>query len=259
MGKVAELLFMDPSMVFGWSTLALVLFVDADERTSALMFHPPRMDEAFEFFTAPAMLCLYFYVALAVGSTMNCDWSRVSATDMRRAGWCLSNGAIFQLTMDGLSGEHKLLPLLSKNYELLDRRFRAVPQDQGGAHSGERILVFIVANIELFLDVPLCFLAFYSVVHQKSWRHEVQLVLYTLQWAGLIFYIGPEFLSECQNLPPIGVPGCNPPFTLYNLFYFYFAAIVLNVVWFFVPTYMGYNLIKESAALKDKAAKVKSQ
>ena len=64
----------------------------------------------------------------------------------------------------------------------------------------------------------------------------------------------PDYMTGCLNMHPMGEPGCMPPFTPFNLFFVYFGVLI-NWIWFFVPTYMLYVLAVEDCQA-DKEAKM---
>eukprot|EP00937_MAST-01D_sp_MAST-1D-sp2_P008265 g8265.t1 len=105
---------------------------------------------------------------------------------------------------------------------------------------------------------PLCLLAYlaYRAAPGSTLgllREELELVTLLFQLCGTIWFVGPELLTECRNMVPIGVAGCLPGTKPYELMYFWFAVGV-NVVWVLVPLVMIVAAMQRNAALKAQAA-----
>lgn len=69
------------------------------------------------------------------------------------------------------------LPLMEKNYHLMDLRFKHVGSKPHSPSRSEVNLVFTITTLELFVMSALCYLAFYGIRMRTAWSHEAEIVL----------------------------------------------------------------------------------
>ena len=140
-----------------------------------------------------------------------------------------------------------------ENYEYLDNRFRSVPFSKGGPHHSEALSAHIVVMMELFVMIPLCLVCFVGVLSQKKWAQEAEICLCVIHIMGTTFFSIPPLVDHCIGLAPIGQVGCFPSvFSLFNLFYYYFA-FGINLLWIAVPAMYIYQAVASNYSLKLQA------
>ena len=95
---------------------------------------------------------------------------------------------------------------------------------------------------------------FVGLYQRATWRRELEVCVCTLQMFGNAMFVGPELLTGCLNMVPIGTKGCTAGLTAYELFFFWFA-VGINAIWLVVPAYFLVTNVLESAAQKKGAVK----
>jgi len=255
MATVAKF-FLDPTCAFALSTLLSVLFVKGELATKTLVFKKFDPEEAIEYLTDTPILVGVGVVVLTLAMVGQCE--KVARANQMRASWFLWNAAVFHIMMDGCSGGLNRPALMGANYRILDNRFRThIPESKGGPHHGEAAGGFVVVMVELLIMSVLCIITCVGIMKNKPWHHEMQALMSAVHLFGVIMFVVPEFLTQCQNMAPIGEKSCLPELTPFTFFYYYFG-VGANLVWVFVPLYLGYTAIMESAEIKAKAMKLKT-
>lgn len=137
---------------------------------------------------------------------------------------------------------------MDQNYQILDRRF-ILPETN--ASEGDVAVAKLCVNMEIVVHMPLCVATYVGIVTGALWSHELEVLTLAIQLVGMIFFVGPDFMTECMNMVPHDKPGCIPGFSFFEFFYFWFGVSV-NFVWFFVPITMLVSAIRRSVSLKTK-------
>lgn len=169
--------FIDPFGLFALSTFFSLLFVRADESSQTLELKLPTVDEALAYFNCPLFFGVFGALLLSLLLTSG-DFKRNKLTqaDIRLAAWFLWSGTIFHVAMDGGGVVFKQPPLLRENYQRMDNRFRShVPFTRGGPHESEVLGAMTVVLVEIFVQAPMCLVAFFAVMKRWSWRNEIAL------------------------------------------------------------------------------------
>merc|ERR1711971_649017 len=151
---------------------------------------------------------------------------QLTVSESLAANWYLWNTVVFHLLLDGFGGILAMLPLMHKNYRLLDRRYRfelvgqSVPEAPLAA---EVAIVTVINYMEIFVHAPLTLASFWGVCYRSPWRQPVQAVALTVQLVGAVLFGMPDLLTGCENFQPLGKKDCMPPFDLFHFFYVYFG------------------------------------
>eukprot|EP00054_Salpingoeca_dolichothecata_P019712 m.122891 g.122891 ORF g.122891 m.122891 type:complete len:245 (+) comp23363_c0_seq1:81-815(+) len=192
-------------------------------------------DEIIQFFREPAVI-FTFGVLLATILISIRKAKPVQPWEIRSANWYLMNGTVIHILMDGLVGVFGKVPLIYRQYLVLDRRFQthdAVP--------------VIAGATELFVMGPLCLLAYYAIYNQQPWRYPLELVIAIFQLFGTIFFAGAEIYNGCVNVPadyPVGAGGAGcfgePKLEEYYFTFYYFGFWFCNTIWIIVPIRLAW-------------------
>ena len=167
------------------------------------------------------------------------DYPALPDADRRSANWYLANGAIIHIAMDGLTGGYGCLPLMNDNYEKLDNRANGWGAVGTNGLTEDAVSVaYVVFRSELYIMAPLCFLTYIAHYARSPYRPSLAIVTLSAQLWGTVMFVGPEILTGCKNMVPVGVDGClSAGTTPYELLYFWFA-VGANVLWIVVPLLM---------------------
>ena len=182
-------------------------------------------------FSDPAVLAAGAFTAVAV--LIGSDYPALPSAETASANWFLANGAIIHTAMDGMTGGLGFLPLMLDNYQKLDNRF-------SGTTASEDAVAIAATTFrsELFVMAPLCFLTYCAIYARSKFAPSLALVTLSAQLWGTVMFIGPEIMTGCKNMVPIGVTGClAASFSPYELLYFWFA-VGANFLWIIVPLRM---------------------
>jgi len=246
---MSKISLLDPTFIFLSSIIISPLFVKGIEKSQSLEFSLPSFNKIFNYLTDPGFGAILFVVVLGYICVYQ---SKVNLTrnESLLAGWYIWNCALVHVGIDGLCGGFGFLSLMNDNYKLLDRRFRYDLIDlPGGPTLADASGAKLVVHIELTMHSVLTFLAFIGVCYRSPWRQGVELIALTFQLFGALLFVGPELYTGCENLVPIGVAGCFPGFSLFEIFYFWFGVLV-NGVWVVVPAILMYTAIKSDVEEK---------
>jgi len=171
----------------------------------------------------------------------------------------LWNCVVIHVMMDGLAGGHGMLDLMGEQYKNVDRRFRYdLIGKEGGTDHADSANAWAICNIELFMHSTLTFFAFLGVVYRAPWRHTVEAFTLGVQLFGSLIFPAADLLTGCENMQPMGVKTCTPPVTPFFIFFFYFGVII-NFLWFVVPAFMFYNVVRSDVAEKQSLASAKKK
>eukprot|EP01104_Vermistella_antarctica_P018736 TRINITY_DN7059_c0_g1_i1.p1 TRINITY_DN7059_c0_g1~~TRINITY_DN7059_c0_g1_i1.p1 ORF type:complete len:320 (+),score=97.90 TRINITY_DN7059_c0_g1_i1:137-1096(+) len=176
------------------------------------------------YFKDPAMLAGY----IAFGATLFFvgKWKKsLSQGEVRTALWFLFNGAFIHITMDGLTGGHHFLDLLNNHYIQLDKRFL---EDEATS--------WLITQIELFIEAPLCLYAFATVVKRYPSREVFTILASFLQLWGAVIFFFTEIINDFVNVPV----DRNLEFTFDHCLYFWFG-FGANLLWIAVPSWLIYD------------------
>lgn len=222
----------DPSFLFclgALSTPLLLAFRDNPQNFSS---------ELRKYILDPALIAGISYIILAL--LFSRKSLKLSFKEKLISNWFLFNGAIIHLTMDGLSGGHHMLPLMEKNYAIVDQRFKT---DEPNS--------WIITQIELFLMSPLCFLCYLSLRKGNITKFGLCAATAALQLMGTIIFAGSEIVSNFPNTPI----DRKFEFTNHHLLYFWFG-FGCNVIWIIFPTLIMINSVLELGKINNNKEKV---
>ena len=246
-------ILLDPFVLFCLGCLVTPLIVQSsdDDQTVALRGFGDETAELWKaYFTDFALLCAAAFVAAAV--LIASDYPALSPTDTSAANWFLANGAIIHVAMDGLTGGFKYLPEMSKNYEKLDNRALGFGRNDNGLTDDAVAVATVVFRAELFVMAPLCFLTYVSYYSRSKYCPTLALVTLSAQLWGTVMFVGPELLTGCKNMVPIGKDGCYAGFSSYELLYFWFA-VGANFLWIVIPLRMMATIASQIASVSQLA------
>ena len=255
-----------PTIVFFAGIVLCPLFLTGDRESYSLS---PRnwpletpaaqarlVEEAMAYLGDPAMLGAWAFlvVALLLGAF---GGAKLSCRDRRASLWDLLNGAFIHVAMDGLTGGFHLLPLMDAHYRQLDNRCNDdVSHAAGGPSEDAVATATVVFRVELFVMAPLCLLTYLAYrgcslgLGLNALRPELEISTLLFQICGTIWFVGPELLTGCKNMVPIGIEGCTTVGTKpYELMYFWFAVGV-NVVWIIVPLLMLRHTVQQNVSAR---------
>ena len=174
------------------------------------------------YWTDTAVLCAAAYAVVAV--LIASDYPALPGSDTSAANWFLANGAIIHVAMDGLTGGFEFLPMMSENYKKLDNRALGFGNDAKGLTDDAVAVATVVFRAELFVMAPLCFLTYIAYYSRSKYCPALALVTLSAQLWGTVMFVGPELMTGCKNMVPIGMEGCSAGFSRYELLYFWFAV-----------------------------------
>merc|ERR1711920_1190842 len=139
---------------------------------------------------------------------------------------------------------------MGEQYMNVDRRFRYhLIGKPGGTTAPDSASAWVVCTIELFMHSVLTFFAFVGVCRRSPWRHSVEACALAFQFFGSLVFPATDLLTGCENMQPIGVHTCTPPFTPFFIFFFYFGVLV-NFVWAVVPAFCFVRVVLSDVAEK---------
>ena len=241
-------LLIDPTLIFGLSTFFSVLFVEADEFSHLLRFRKFDSNTVIKHLTSPVLPLSLILAVVFFWVTWTADTSNFSNSRFRRVGWYLWNAAVIHL-MDGMVGLGRL-PLMESNFHILDIRFRDETFENGGPHRGEYAVTTTIVLVEIFVMLPLCYLAAIGVIKSAKWGPDIEIIICTIHILGTLIYVAPPLMNECVELAPIGERGClRNPFSLYNFFYFWFG-FGINIVWLVLPLVLLITAVQQNLEYK---------
>jgi hypothetical protein len=221
----------DPTRVFSLLVLAImsVRFALA-EGLQALLFG---------FYLNPYVLVFFsLAVAVAVVAKKNSHGAVLPVYDRWTAEWYWWNAWLFHMVMDGASGTFRLVPVVVHQYDIMDLRF-----------PNHHVVPWMIGWMELFLHGPLCLMTLYAVITKSPFRYSLELITSTLQFVGMVIFIGAEVYEGQMNVPaldPVGSEtGIKLKLNLYHLTYYWFAFWFCNLVWGFVPYWRIMRAVEE--------------
>lgn len=248
---------LDPFVLFCLGCLVTPLLVvsTVDESSAPLgtldlRAFDPELWKAY--WSDTAVLCGGAFAALAV--LIASDFPALSNEDTRAANWFLANGAIIHVAMDGMTGGFNFLPAMGDNYKQLDNRalgFDAV--GTAGLTEDAVAVASVVFRAELFVMAPLCFLTYVSYYSRSTYCPALALITLSAQLWGTVMFVGPELMTGCKNMVPIGVDGCSAGYSPYELLFFWFA-VGANFLWIVKPLQMMLVVASAIASTAQRAA-----
>jgi hypothetical protein len=244
-------ILLDPFVLFCLGCLVTPLIVESADGDVALRGFGDGTAELWKaYFTDTAVLCAAAFAAAAV--LIASDYPALSPSDTSAANWFLANGAIIHVAMDGLTGGFKFLPMMSENYMRLDNRALGFGNDANGLTDDAVAVATVVFRAELFVMAPLCFLTYVSYYSRSKYCPALALVTLSAQLWGTVMFVGPELLTGCKNMVPIGQDGCSAGFSRYELLYFWFA-VGANFLWIVMPLRMMATIASGIASVSQFA------
>jgi EXPERA (EXPanded EBP superfamily) len=144
--------------------------------------------------------------------------------------WYWWNSWLFHMTMDGVSGSLRLVPVVVQQYDMLDLRF-----------PNRHVVPWIIGMIELVIMGPLCMITAASILKRHPARFALELITSTLHITGMVVFVVAELYEGQLCIPaldPVGVPGnmwANMKFDMYHFVYYWFGFWFCNLIWGFVP------------------------
>ena len=227
-------LLLDPFVLFCLGCLITPLLVVSESDAEGLgTLHVRAFDvENWKaHFGDPAVLacCAFTFVAVLIAS----DYPALPSAETASANWFLANGAIIHTAMDGMTGGLGFLPLMKDNYQKLDNRFSGTSASEDAVAVAQTTF-----RSELFVMAPLCFLTYCAIYARSKYAPSLSLVTLSAQLWGTVMFVGPEIMTGCKNMVPIGITGClSASYSPYELLYFWFA-VGANFLWIIVPLRM---------------------
>ena len=234
-------------------------------------------------------------LAITLFTVRNCD-RELTWSESLIANWYLWNVVVIHVMLDGLCGAHGFGGIMNNNYRILDKRYRPhLVGKILGPTSGDRALVYTLNEMELFGHSLMCLFAFYGVCYKTRWRHGAECIALVTQAVGgkirqllittqyflfLLFFffssfltifffhfflfsfsaavcfVMPDLLTGCENMQPINVKTCLPPFEPFYFFFYYFG-VVINWLWVVVPMIALYFVVKSDVEEKEMLSKEK--
>jgi len=210
-----------------WGMLSIALFVKVEDQT--VTFRTEL--ESSPFGPGPISIFLYYVTMYYLKGSL-----QLAHVDSLVTSWFLHNGGIIHLAMEGISGGWHAWKEIDHPYRIIDNRFNNdVPYSEGGPHPDAALGVFIITQLELFMWTPLCMMTVIALTRGNKYRYLLAIVTSVCQIIGTVFFVVPPLVNGCLDLPPFDVPGCTPPFNLFNSIFVY-LAFGSNFVWFVIPT-----------------------
>jgi len=185
------------------------------------------MNQTMDYLTQPSFIApfiLFFLVRMIVKATAP-KGSVLSSTDNMVANWFLCNGVFFNLFLDVVAGQFQSMGEMSVQYLKVEPRYKH------GLHHDSGSVVFITSMMELFIQCPLCFLAYFAYHHKKSYRSAIEIIVSVLHFSGVWFFYVPEFL---RGFPHIDEDK-NYTFSTDYLLYYWFGFWIGGTIWVIVP------------------------
>lgn len=248
----------DPTFQFLFGSFLSVLFVEADDKNYTFRIGLPTINDVKSHLLDPAVfigICLFIlFKYLVKDSEKVFTWK-----ESMWVNWHLWNAILIYTMMDGLNGafsEYGFLSYLHKNgYHMVDRRYRRHLTNLPGGPSGyEASVVQTLNGIELFVYSWMSFLTAVSITNNGKWHRILEICVLTMAAFGALLFLVPDYMTGCLNMHPMGVSECIPPLTPFNLFFVYFG-VVINWIWFFVPSYMLFVLARDDCKVEEKEKK----
>eukprot|EP00756_Hemistasia_phaeocysticola_P000573 Hpha_TRINITY_DN10413_c0_g1::TRINITY_DN10413_c0_g1_i1::g.193457::m.193457/K01824/EBP; cholestenol Delta-isomerase len=234
----------------GWTDPTYLFVVQTFVLVAVYQVYMVDLDGALDFLLSPGALVCYFVTWFSnwwtKGDAELQPWEERSAT------WYILNGTVFHLFMDGLAGGFGLGGPLGQMYKLLDKRV-----------ADKNVDTLVVLYVEIFIFFPLCILTARAIRQGLPSRRGLEIVTCTCHLLGLVFFVGPELLGGCLNVPtfepaggkagPCGAGLLWPP-TVNQLLFFWFGFVFANIPWIIVPSRLLSIALSAVAGTEAEAA-----
>jgi len=213
---------LDPSFYYTFGVILLPIALDPSVQS---------VPAALEYLTHPSLWVAMFCLAAMHVLTFYTPGPPVRKLPLpeRMLGrWYLFNAIIIFMLMDGCVGGLKVNPVLSKQYQAMDKRY-GFPFG-----SVEGSAVTVVSLCELLLKGPLCLLLYVLMYRGSRYVDPVAIVVNVLQFYGTVLYLGQELITGMKNLHV----DYELRFSFKDLCYFWFAILFANILYLMFPAYL---------------------
>jgi hypothetical protein len=190
------------------------------------------------FFLNPYVL-MSFFLSVAV-AFMARPSTPLPVHDRWTAEWYFWNAFLFHWVMDGASGTFRLVPVVVQQYDIMDLRFPT-----------HHVVPWMIGAMEIIIMGPLCLITMYMVLQRHPLRFALELITSSVQFTGMIMFVGAEVYEGQRNVPaldPVGsdnAGGITLKFNLYHLTYYWFGFWFCNLVWGVIPYYRIMRAVEE--------------